>query len=96
MRADLLALSPESIAALANLGLVKRAQKEIAAGQGPALEEDDAGVVTGRFADGTVTRLVPGKPLREAPCSCGAAIRRGPARNLRLCRCRCRRRAAPS
>ena len=39
MRADLLALTPEKVAALANLGLVKRAQKEIAAGQGPRLEE---------------------------------------------------------
>ena len=29
MRADLLALTPESLAALANAGLVKRAQKEL-------------------------------------------------------------------
>ncbi len=72
MRADLLALEPASVAALANLGLVKRAQREIAAGQGPELEEDDAGVVTGRFADGVVTRIPPNVLLRDAPCTCGA------------------------
>jgi hypothetical protein len=71
-RADLLALSPESVAALSNLGLVKRAQREIAEGAGPALEEHAGGVVTGRFKDGTVATLLPGKTLRETPCTCGA------------------------
>src|SRR6516225_4249639 len=71
-RADLLALSPESVAALSNLGLVKRAQREIASGEGPDLSEDEDGVVTGSFKDGTVARLVPGKSLRDTPCSCGA------------------------
>lgn len=71
-RPDLLALSPESIAALANLGLVKRAQREIAAGEGPTLEEDAAGTVTGSFKDGVIARLVPGRSLRDTPCSCGA------------------------
>jgi hypothetical protein len=74
VRDDLLALSPQSLAALANVGLVKRAQREIAAGDGPAIEEDAAGVVTGTFKDGVVTRLVPGKTLRETPCSCGAVV----------------------
>ena len=73
MRPDLLALTPESVAALANLGLVKRAQREIAAGQGPTLEEDEAGVVIGRFEGGIETRLPRGVPLRDAPCSCGAS-----------------------
>jgi hypothetical protein len=73
-RPDLLALSPESIASLANLGLVKRAQREIAAGEGPALAEDAAGVVTGTFKDGVIAKLVPGVSLRETPCSCGAVI----------------------
>ena len=40
-RKDLLALTPEAVAALANLGLVKRAQREIAEGNGPVLEETD-------------------------------------------------------
>ena len=74
MRADLLALTPESVTALANLGLVKRAQREIAAGHGPTIAEDDAGVVSGTFEDGTVARLVPGASLRDTPCSCGAVV----------------------
>lgn len=71
-RADLLALTPASVAALANLGLVKRAQRELEAGKGPKLEEDDEGVVTGTFEDGVVTTIPPGVPLRDAPCSCGS------------------------
>ena len=72
-RADLLALTPEAVAALANVGLVKRAQREIEAGTGPALVEEADGTVVGTFPDGAVTKLVPGKTLRDAPCSCGAA-----------------------
>jgi hypothetical protein len=72
MRADLLALTPASIASLANMGLVKRAQREIAAGTGPTLEEDDGGLVTGTFADGVVAKLPPQTPLRDARCTCGA------------------------
>jgi hypothetical protein len=72
-RADLLALTPESLAALANVGLVKRAQRELAAGEGPAVSEDADGVVTGTFKDGIVARLVPNKTLKETPCTCGAA-----------------------
>jgi hypothetical protein len=73
VRADLLALTPEAIAALANLGLVKRAQREIAEGKGPALAEEDDGTVVGTFADGVVARLLPGKAMKDSPCSCGAA-----------------------
>lgn len=72
-RPDLLALTPQSVAALANLGLVKRAQREIEAGKAPALDEGDDGVVTGTFEDGVVTRIPPNVPLRDAPCSCGAS-----------------------
>src|SRR5262245_54218620 len=72
-RADLLALTPASVAALANLGLVKRAQREIESGKGPGIQEDAFGLVTGRFADGVTTRIPPNVPLRDAPCSCGSA-----------------------
>ncbi|MBX7195837.1 MAG: hypothetical protein K1X94_27530, partial [Sandaracinaceae bacterium] len=72
MRADLLALTPEAVAALANLGLVKRALKEIEGGKGPSLSEADDGTVTGTFEDGVTTRLVPGKTLKDNPCSCPA------------------------
>ncbi|MEI8254547.1 MAG: SWIM zinc finger family protein, partial [Deltaproteobacteria bacterium] len=71
-RADLLALSPETVATLANAGLVKRAQREIAAGQGPALSEDEATVVTGTFPDGAVARLAPDRALEDTACTCGA------------------------
>jgi hypothetical protein len=72
-RADLLALTPEGLASLANMGLVKRAQRELAAGEGPAVSEDADGVVTGTFKDGVVARLVPNKALKDTPCTCGAA-----------------------
>lgn len=73
MRADLLALTPEAVAALANLGLVKRALREIEHGKGPALAEEADGTVVGTFDDGAVARLVPGRGLRDCGCSCGAS-----------------------
>lgn len=72
MRGDLLALTPEGLAALTNVGLVKRAQREIEQGRGPQLAEEADGTVVGIFADGVVSRLPPGVPLRDAPCTCGA------------------------
>lgn len=72
MRADLLALTPDSVASLANWGLVKRALKEIEAGQGPSLAEEDDGTVVGTFPDGAIARLTPGKTLRDTRCSCPA------------------------
>jgi hypothetical protein len=71
-RPDLLALTPESVTALANAGLVKRALREIGEGAGPTLEETDDGVVHGKFADGAHAKLLPGKTLKESPCTCGA------------------------
>lgn len=73
MRADLLALTPEAIAALANVGLVKRAQKELEQGKGPRLEEASDGTVIGHFDDGVVARLPPGVTLRECLCTCVAS-----------------------
>lgn len=70
-RADLRALTPDALAALANRGLVKRAQKEIEAGQVPTLEELPDGTVVGRFGD-VETKLPPQIALRDAPCTCGA------------------------
>ncbi|MBX3249172.1 MAG: hypothetical protein KF901_18480 [Myxococcales bacterium] len=72
MREDLYALTPEAVAALANVGLVKRALRELEAGQGPSLTEESDGTVIGTFPDGVVARLVPGRPLRDVPCSCPA------------------------
>src|SRR6187399_3212284 len=70
-RADLRALTPDALAALSNRGLVKRAQKELEAGQVPTLEELPDGTVVGRFGD-VETRLPPQTALRDVPCTCGA------------------------
>jgi hypothetical protein len=72
-RPDLLALTPDALAALANRGLVKRAIKELDAGAVPALDTDPNGTVQGKFPDGTTTTLPPGTALDAAQCSCGAA-----------------------
>jgi hypothetical protein len=70
-RDDLRALTPDALAALSNRGLVKRAQKEIEAGQVPALEELADGTIVGRFSD-VETKLPKGVSMSDAPCSCGA------------------------
>jgi hypothetical protein len=72
-RPDLLALTPDALAALANRGLVKRAVKELDAGVVPALDTDPNGTVHGKFPDGTTTTLPPTTALDAAQCSCGAA-----------------------
>ncbi|MFY0567728.1 hypothetical protein ACN28E_28410 [Archangium lansingense] len=71
-RPDLLALTPQAIASLSNLGLVKRAQKEIEQGKGPRMEELADGTVVGTFEDGNSARLLPGKSLKDSPCTCNA------------------------
>ena len=55
-REDLLELTPQALTALANAGFVKRAQREVAAGQLPTLTIDDQGVVTAVFDDGARRR----------------------------------------
>jgi hypothetical protein len=72
LRNELLELTPQALTALSNAGFVKRSQKEIAAGNLPALS-DENGILTARFSDGTVTGLGQGQPLKEANCSCPAS-----------------------
>ena len=72
MRADLLALTPDALSALANRGLVKRATKELDAGNGPEIEQAADGGIHGRFADGVEVLFPPGSALDGASCSCGA------------------------
>ncbi|MCN9241509.1 SWIM zinc finger family protein [Streptomyces sp. RY43-2] len=72
-RADLRALTPETLAALANRGLVKRAEKDLAAGSGPEVTTTADSAVHGTFPDGTKTVLPAGVGLDAADCSCGAA-----------------------
>lgn len=73
MRADLLALTSEAVASLSNVGLVKRALRELEAGTGPVVSEEAEGTVHGTFPDGARASLLPGKGLKESPCSCGAS-----------------------
>lgn len=73
MRADLLALTVEALTRLANVGLVKRAQKEIEAGTLPTIVEDADGTVVASARDGASTRLGRGVALQNTACSCGAS-----------------------
>lgn len=72
MRAELAGLSGEQLARLYNPGLVKRAEREIASGQGPALEVLSDETIEGRFPDGTLVRIPASTPLDRASCSCGS------------------------
>ncbi|HEU4321769.1 MAG TPA: hypothetical protein VFS21_01350 [Roseiflexaceae bacterium] len=74
MRQDLLALTPDDLALLANRGLVKRAQQELLAGDLRwELAEDADGTVTVVWSDGVVCVLPPGRPPTRGQCSCPAA-----------------------
>jgi len=72
-RHDLLALTPDALAALANRGLVKRAAKDLDAGTAPALDLAADGTLTATFPDGAVAALPAAGGLEAATCTCGAA-----------------------
>ncbi|MRH89691.1 hypothetical protein GFY24_19955 [Nocardia sp. SYP-A9097] len=71
MRADLLALTDDSLITLANRGILKRAVKENATAP-PEISESADGTVEAVFADGTRTTLAAGVTLEASPCSCGS------------------------
>ena len=73
-RTDLLALSPDDLAAITNRGAVKRAERELKAGT-PAFEIADTpgGELVVKWSDGITCRFPPGKPLHDAVCSSGVA-----------------------
>ncbi|MEU5820329.1 hypothetical protein ABZ798_04295 [Streptomyces sp. NPDC047803] len=71
-RPDLLALTPETLAALTNRGLVKRAAKDLDAGPAPELTTDADATVRAVFADGTATVLPAGTGLDDGSCGCAA------------------------
>jgi hypothetical protein len=77
-RPDLLALTPDDLAALANRGLVKRAQREVESGEFTAQWQDAADdTVVAQWSDNVTCTLPGAKTVREAICNCGA---------LELCR----------
>jgi hypothetical protein len=70
-RPDLLALTTDDLVLLANRGIVKRAQQEIARGDLTySLVEDARGSVAVDWSDGVECRLPAGKALGDAHCSC--------------------------
>ncbi|WP_031014051.1 hypothetical protein [Streptomyces sp. NRRL F-5727] len=71
-RTDLLALDAETLAALTNRGLVKRAARELAAGSGATVTAEPDATLTGRFPDGTTVTLAPGAGLDRGTCTCAA------------------------
>jgi len=72
-RADLLALTPDALAALSSRGLVKRAQRMLETGLEPQVELAEDGTVIGHFElRNVVCKLLPGKTLAGARCGCGA------------------------
>jgi hypothetical protein len=72
VRKDLLALTQDALAALANRGLVKRAAKDLDAGTVPELTLAD-GALTAVFPDGATAVLAAEGGLETATCTCGAA-----------------------
>jgi len=72
-RTDLLELTPEAMIALANAGFVKRAQKDVAEGNLPTLDELEDGTIRATYADGQCTVLGPNSTLRDASCTCPAS-----------------------
>lgn len=73
MTDPLLTLSIEALTQLTNLGLVKRAQRELE-NTPPVLERSADGTLAALFPDGTQTRFAAGQGVREAFCSCAAAL----------------------
>ena len=72
MRSDLLALTDDSLAALANRGIVKRSARDVADGKGPSLRED-GDTVTATFDDGTMVVLVHDATIEQSQCTCVAS-----------------------
>jgi hypothetical protein len=73
MRADLLALTADDLAAFSNRGLTRRAEQEVDAGTFTCeIEEDAAGTVTVRWSDAVECRLPAGAKLTDSRCTCPA------------------------
>jgi len=72
IRSDLLALTLDTLAVLANRGLVKRAVKELDAGIVPELSLDADGTLHGRFPDGVRVTFPAQGGFEAATCGCAA------------------------
>jgi hypothetical protein len=73
LRPDLAVLSAEDLAAMANRGLVKRAQKEVEAGELKVTwQETPDGTVVANWSDSVTCTIPGGKILADSKCTCGA------------------------
>ena len=71
-RADLLALTPDDLAALSNRGTVKRAQRELEESELTCeISESSSGDLIFQWSDGTSCRFPAGKTVHDAICSSG-------------------------
>lgn len=70
----LLRLTVEALTQLTNVGLVKRAQREVEAGTLPTLTRAEDGSLQAEFSDGVRTVFALGAGVADARCSCGAAL----------------------
>ncbi len=71
-RDDLLRLGDAQLAALANVGLLKRARREVEAGRGPTLELNDEGTLVATSPDGAVSHIGKDPSAVLGTCTCGA------------------------
>src|SRR5262245_63419026 len=72
-RPDLLALSADDLAALANRGLVERRQRDCEAGELTVQwEVSGDGSISATWSDGVACSLPGGGTVKDAQCSCGA------------------------
>ena len=73
-RSDLVALTPDDLAALTNRGTVKRAQRELEAGEVTCeIREEAGGDLVFAWSDGITCRFPAGKSVHDAVCSSGVA-----------------------
>lgn len=70
-RVDLLALTPDDLAALTNRGTVKRAQKELDEASVSFVFREEGADLICEWSDGVVCRFPSGKTIRDAICSSG-------------------------
>ena len=70
-RADLLALTPDDLAAITNRGTVKRAERELEEGSLTCTLAENAGELVVQWSDGIVCRFPAGKTMHEASCTSG-------------------------
>ena len=71
-RDDLAGLNDAQLATLGNVGLLKRARREVEAGRGPTIVLEADGALVGTSGDGAVSRI--GRDIQSAlgSCTCGA------------------------